>query len=129
MAQRKKPGKPPKRHDADRYRSKQFIREKWSNAKSALIGFLIGRGYMTTEICEHLNDGTHAESIRSMIKKWGLPVKRHSPFVPVHITPATKRKIAEYSKVRDMEPGEYCRKILTAAVKDSDMYDAIVDEG
>lgn len=65
---------PEKRHHTERFRSQWSMKERWTNAQSALAGFLHAQNFTSTEIAEALGNGVIAPTVRAMLRRrWGLP--------------------------------------------------------
>ena len=125
----RRPGLPPvhKRHTTERFKHPMFLIERWTNAKSAYVGYLWGIGRNSGEIERTLDDGTSGPTIRALIsRRWKLPKDRPRGVI-VGLNPYCVGKLSKLAEKRNMTPEEWASKVLHAAVKD-DLYAAIVDE-
>lgn len=128
----KKPVNPKrvKRHSSERYRATQLIVERWTNAKSALVAYLTGKGHTSVQIAEMLNDGTRPETIRRMWKLWELPLDstggRHRATVPVPLFAHERVALAILAKKVGVSPEEFLRRISICVISD-DLYGAVTD--
>ncbi|AWC22222.1 hypothetical protein CO731_01678 [Aminobacter sp. MSH1] len=118
------------RRSSERYRAPQLFAEKWTNAKAGLIGFMTGQGRTSTDIVEHLNDGTDSATVRALWKKWGLPIDktggRRRGHVPVSLTVQQRMILTKRAKGVGIQPEEYLRRIASCAIED-DLYAAVTD--
>lgn len=110
------------------------FRESWSNAKSALVGYLTGQGNTSTAIATQLNDGTSPDTIRRMWSLWQLSGDqssgRYSAAIPIPLTAQQRRRLMELADGEDLDPIEFLRKIAVIVIQDKhDLYKAIIDEG
>jgi hypothetical protein len=119
-----------KRHHTDRYRGKQLLVERWTNAKAAHVAFLTGRGVPSTEIAEILNDGVHPATIRAMWRRWRLPMTptggRHIATVPVPLMARERYLLTQRAKKLGLTSEEFLRRISVCAISD-DLYAAVTD--
>lgn len=121
---------PPKRAPTDRYRIPGLAVERRTNAWAAMVGFLTGRGYMSTEIERILRDGTSSDTVRRMWKLWALPMHetggRRKVSVPVELNVRERMLLASHARRLGISPHEFLRRIATCALTDN-LYDAITD--
>jgi hypothetical protein len=107
--------------------------ERKTNAWSAFIGFLLGRGYSSPAIAEILKDGTSDATVRDMAKKWGLPSWGRSSecFVVVPMKQRDRATVAARAKQEGLSQEEYCRRFLVAGTQQRSTYRSVVgnDEG
>jgi len=119
-----------KRHSSERYRGAQLLVERWTNAKSALVAYLTGKGHTSVQIAEMLGDGTRPETIRRMWKLWALPVDstggRHRATVPVPLFAHERVALAIHAKKIGVSPEEFLRRISVCVISDS-LYHAVTD--
>lgn len=128
MAGRRGKAPPQKRHHTERFRNPNLPLERWTNAKSAFIGFHLGRQMSSVDVAKLLRDGTSAPTIRRMIRLWGLPTKGMRRGIVVSVPRHSIAKLEKLAKKRGLTPERYLDRICFYAIRD-DMYDAIVDEG
>lgn len=102
--------------------------ERWTNAKSAWIGFKLGQQMSSVAIEKEIADGTSAATIRRMIYLWKLPVQGMRRGIVVQLTKASKAKLEKLAARRGMTPEQYLDRLCHHAIRD-DLYSAIVDEG
>lgn len=119
-----------KTHHTERYRGKHLLVERWTNAKSAHVAYLTGKGVPATEIAKMLNDGVHPATIRAMWRRWRLPMAptggRHIATVPVSLVAHERHLLTQRAKKLKIAPEEYLRRIAICAVSD-DLYAAVTD--
>ena len=119
---------PKKRHHTERYRFPGGRTERWTNAKSAWIGFHLGQQLSSRHIEELIRDGTSAATIRRMVKLWELPIKSMRRGIVVSIPRQSRIRLEKLASKRGITPERYLDRICYFAIRD-DMFDAIVDEG
>ena len=119
-----------KRVHTDRYDTPRSVLA-WSNAKCALVGYLTGRGYTSTEIEQILHDGTSSATVRGQWRRWGLPLPEvnghRCSIIPVPLTVGPRTKLAKQAKKLGITPDEFLRRIIVCVV-DDDLYRAVVDD-
>lgn len=125
MKRRAKTAKP-KRHWAERYRAPGLLIERWTNAKAAYVGFLLGQRKMTTEISRNLADGTSPETIRTMQRRWKLPRLGTKSGHFIELTPVQLARLEAQAKALGVSPDEWARRVLVCAIEDK-MYQAVTD--
>lgn len=118
------------RRPAERFRGPRLFPERWTNSKAGIVGFMTGQGRTSTDIIDHLNDGTNAATVRALWKKWGLPIDktggRRRGNVPVSLTIQQRKILGKRAKLIGITPEEYLRRIATCAIED-DLYAAVTD--
>ncbi|WP_378948053.1 hypothetical protein [Mesorhizobium sp. ANAO-SY3R2] len=106
------------------------VRGKVDQRQSWPVGFMTGQGRTSTDIVEHLNDGTDSATVRALWKKWGLPIDktggRRRGNVPVSLTIHQRKILAKRAKQVGVTPEEYLRRIASCAIED-DLYAAVTD--
>jgi hypothetical protein len=121
---------PPKKSPTDRFRVPGLAVERRTNAWAAMVGFLTGRGYMSTEIERILHDGTSCQTVRRMWKLWGLPLPetggRRKVSVPIELSVYERTLLSAAARRQGIQPNEYLRRIAICALTD-DLYDAVTD--
>ena len=122
----KKP--PAKHHHTERFRFPGARTERWTNAKAAWIAFHLGQHMSSVDVAELMRDGTSAQTIRRMIKLWGLPMKGMRRGIVVSIPRQSRIRLETLASKRGITPERYLDRICFFAIRD-DMFDAIVDEG
>jgi len=102
--------------------------ERWSNAKVARIGFLLGQGYTTPAVAEMLDDGTSEGSIKRMRLHWELPTAGAEQAFDVRIPFDNQRraKLCDQAAALGISPMEFMRRIMLCVV-DDELYDAVND--
>ncbi|WP_420408664.1 hypothetical protein [Hoeflea sp.] len=125
MTRRKNQGKS-KRHWTERYRASGLLIERWTNAKAAYVGFLLGQRKMTTEISRILSDGTSPETIRTMQRRWKLPKLGTKSGHFIELTPVQLSRLESQAKEIGVPPEEWARRVLVCAIEDR-MYEAVTD--
>lgn len=118
-----------KRHHSERFRGPNLLIERWTNAKAGHVGFNLGMAKSTVEVSKILADGTSPETIRSIAKKWRLPlhkIRKGKRGVLVQISPIHGRKLDEQAAKLGISSEEFARRILECSVSDN-LYGAITD--
>lgn len=116
-----------------RHRGGNAYIEKWTNARAAFIGFLLGRGYSSPVIAETLADGTSDATVRDMAKKWGLPSWGRSSdcFMVIPMKQRDRATIAARAQQEGLSQEEWCRRMVVAGSRERATYAQVVgnDEG
>ena len=102
---------------------------KWTNAKAALIGHMLGQGHSTPAIAETIADGTSPQTIQYMRRCWGLlSDEARGGVVEVAFRLDNKRRsnLNDRAAKLGISPAEFTRRILTCAL-DDDLYQAVTD--
>lgn len=119
-----------KKHHTERMRGEKLLVERWTNAKSAYVAYLTGKGVASTEIAKTLNDGVNPATIRAMWRRWRLPMTptggRHVATVPVPLMAHERTLLTQRAKKLKIAPEEYLRRISVCALSD-DLYAAVTD--
>jgi hypothetical protein len=104
--------------------------EHWTNAKAALIGFLLGRGYSSVAIAEVLDDGTDHATVRKMAQRWDLPSwgRRSDGFIVVPMKQRDRATIAARAAQEGIGQEEWCRRLLVSGAQNSATYRSVVKE-
>lgn len=109
-------------------KSENPFRKRWRNAKVARIAHLRTLGWSSKMIARELNDGTLADTIRSVCHRWRLPVtlgiQRRMMGNMSHSGAALIVKEAERL---GMHPADFVGKVAEYAARGR-LYEAIVDE-
>ncbi len=115
-----------KKHHSERFRGPNLLVERWSNSKAGHVGFHLGQMRSYPEISKILNDGTSADTLRSLAYKWRLPVKGRKSGYIVSLSAKRCAQLIKQCEKRGIEPEEYLKRIADAVIKD-DIFDAVVD--
>jgi len=120
---------PAKKHFTEKFRASMTV-ERWTNAKSAFVAYLTGKGRTAPQIAAELADGTIPETIRGMWRRWGLPMEtargRTYCAVGIWLSKSERSVLGNRALARGISPEEYLRRIAVCAVAD-DLYDAVTD--
>ena len=102
--------------------------EKWTNARAAMLGFLIGRGYSSVAVAEAIGDGVSDATVRHMAKKWGLPLwgKRSDCFLVIPIKERERATIHARAQQEGLSVEEYCRRFIVAGTVERSTYGKVV---
>ena len=112
-----------------RWRAGRTFEETWTNAKCALIGWLLRGGYSSVAVAEVLDDGTDPAAIREMARKWGLRVpkmKSDEVYLVVPLTVRARANLHARAQAHGLGDEELARRLLISATMPQDLYDAIV---
>lgn len=104
---------------------------KWSNYKALQVGFLTGRGHQSPEIASFLNDGTSAETIRTMWARSSLELigkHRNVVYVPVKLTAYERKVLGKLAIARQISLEEWMRRVVLSTAIPQDIFDAVVPE-
>jgi hypothetical protein len=112
----------------DRHRGGHSFEERRTNAWSAFIGFLLGRGHSSEAIAEILADGTDSGTVRRMAQRWELPTwgRKSDGFIVIPVTQRQRANIHARASQHNLSPEEFARRILACATSPQDLYEAIV---
>jgi hypothetical protein len=114
-----------------RWRPGRVFEETWTNAKCALIGWLLRGGYSSVAVSEILDDGTDPAAIREMARKWGLRVpkmKSDEVYLVVPLTVRSRANLHARAQAHGLGDEELARRLLISATMPQDLYEAIVPE-
>jgi hypothetical protein len=113
-----------------RWRAGRTFEERRTNAWSAFIGFLLGRGLSSEAIAARLDDGTTSDTVRRMARLWELPAwgRKNDGFFVIPATVKMRANLQARADQRALSLEEYCRRILICASTPTDLYDAIVPD-
>lgn len=103
---------------------------RWSNKKAVRVGFLTGRGHQSTDIANHLNDGTTAGVIRRVWDWAGLQdfgKHRNAIYVPVRLTAYERKVLSRLAAARGLTLEEWMRNVTVNAGIPDDLYASIVE--
>lgn len=103
--------------------------ERWSNRKSALIGYYAGQGYTAPKIEAELEEAGTANTIAHMLNEWGIyltgPLYTYAK-VPVPMAAKHRSMLAREAAEREMRMPELCARILTQVAVDR-LYAAVLE--
>lgn len=125
MARLKNPGDR-KRHNTERFRAPGMMVERFTNAKSAMIGYHLGRGLTYQMVADLLNNSVSTDTIRRMVQLWGMPtgVKRgHLIILSHHVRAKLKRQADKLG----ISSEEFLTRISECVIRDGGLYEAITD--
>lgn len=120
-----RPG-PRKRHHSERFRSPQFLVERWTNAKAGIIGFYVGQNKTSVEISTILRDGTSDTTIRRMVKLWRIPRHEARRGYLVELTPYKRKLLLQQAGKLGITPEEFLMRISDCVIGDR-LYEAVTD--
>ncbi len=105
--------------------------EQFSNTKSAIIGYLTGKGFTSIRIAKLLDDGTKAATIRKMWERWNLPTNhtagRSMEAISVPMAARERELVCKSAEKIGITPEEFIRKVAYYTARD-DMFNAVVDD-
>lgn len=113
------------RRPHERYTGCHLV-EKWTNAKSALIGFHLGQHKSSVDVAAILRDGTSPETVRAMIRRWELPMQDAKRGVLVPLDAYRRKLLAKQAEKLGVSEEEFLLRISTCVLNDR-LYDAVVD--
>jgi len=103
--------------------------ERWSNRKSAWIGYLAGQGYTSPQIEAELGERGTANTIGHMLNEWGIylngPLYTYAK-VPVPLAAKHRTMLATEARKRETGLPDLCARILTQVAFDR-LYAAVLE--
>lgn len=115
----------------DRHRGGYAFIERWTNAKAAFIGWLLGRGYSSVAIAEVLDDGTDDATVREMARKWALRVPKmrsDEVYLVVPVTVRQRANIQARAQQEGLGPEEWARQLLVCGARERATFRQVVPE-
>lgn len=124
----KNPNRNRKRHYSERFRGPNLLVERWTNSKSALVGYYVAKGLGSPDVSARLADGTSPATLRGIVKKWRLPGGFSNRGCRFPLLSSHKRRLlVDQAAEIGIESEEMLRRICECAIGDS-LYAAIVGD-
>jgi len=112
-----------------RPKKKASVRRVWYGPDKLRLAYLAGQGMTASQIADAMG-GTTGPRVRSLLAKVGLQLLGTAgrQVVQVKVRSADANALAAQAVKRDREPEELAALVISAAVKDPDLIDSLVDE-
>ncbi len=127
MTGKRNPNRGVKRHYSERFRFRGAKVERWTNAKSAVIAFHLGKGMTSVDVSKMLGDGTSPETIRRMETLWGLPKRGRGRKFQINVSQFRRKQLERHAKRKGVAPETLLERVCDLVLKDN-MVDAVLDE-